>query len=537
MNHQVVLGNVSDKEVLRLERPIGCVVHEENTPSLDSVRFRLDGYSSTTAGRVVAVEVGECFVPNMSERVFLLLMVNGVREVNPHETAEGATVREVIPIPIKYAPEGRSTVIYRVVDAEPLEEVVLDCQYCYVKRTQPPQSIARAGSPVFGADSKLISAAFGFEDRANIALEIGEMSGIGVPVNLSRNVAQRHIFIAGGIGSGKSYTRGVLAEELARLGVPQVNIDVNGEMVDCARDLGGRSLSVERGEFTLPLSALTGQDVIDAVPAINRGTNIETLVAHAQEQLIKERVFRLGEDFGIQDLRDAIVRLAPTLDMKSQTSNPAAARVESLNKLSYIGAPFNWESELQPGTFINIDCRRMLVSDLRLVTASVARDLQRLALAGNLPFLVFSVDEFHLVAPRDEEAVTKQVLREIARLGRHLRIGLILTTQSPADVDRSILKRLLTRFLHAIEPDQLEALRGVFSDASDSLVRGLPKMPVGRCVVTGAFETVKHAAVVDIRRRVTTDGGGSPPIWDELAEKGWSGKLPLEHFHGRENSE
>ena len=221
--------------------------------------------------------------------------------------------------------------------------------------------------------------------------------------------------------------------------------------------------------------------------------------------------------------------IAPDLKMQSNTFRPAAARVESLNRLGYIGDPFDWEDRLRPGAFINLDCSRMLVSDLRLITASVARDLQRLARARRIPFVVLSVDEFHLVAPNAEDVVTRQVLREIARLGRHLRIGLILTTQSPSDVDRPILKRLLTRFLHAIEPDQLDSLRGVFSDASESLVRGLPKMPVGRCVVTGAFETVKHAALVDIRHRVTTDGGASPPIWDELTERGWTGKLDLEH--------
>ena len=528
MNQQVILAEGAGVVgAINVGVVIGHVVHEDGTPSLEEVRFRLQGYAATTAGRVVAVEIEP--VPDTLERVFLMLRVNGVREVNPHETPEGATVREVIPIPIKYSPEGRSTVIYRLANAEPLEEVVVDDQFC-VKRTRSPQAMARAGYEVFNADHTLVSGAFGFETNADSALEVGEMPDVGVPVNLPRNLVQRHIFIAGGIGSGKSYTRGVLAEELARLGVPQVNIDVNGEMVDCARDLGGKTLSLERGEFTLPLSALTGQDVIDAVPAINRGTNIETLVAHAQEQLTKDRVLARGEDFGVQDLRDEIVRLAPNLEMNSRTSVPAAARVESLNRLSYLGAPFDWESELQPGAFVNIDCRRMLLSDLRLVTASVARDLQRLARAARLPFLVLSVDEFHLVAPNGEEVVTKQVLREIARLGRHLRIGLILTTQSPSDVDRPILKRLLTRFLHAIEPDQLDALRGVFSDAPESLVRGLPKMPVGRCVVTGAFETVKHAAVVDIRRRVTTDGGGSPPIWDELAAKGWTQKRALDEL-------
>ena len=532
MSNQSILVNGVGTTV-DLGPSIGHVVHEEGTPSLDEVRFRLQGYAATTAGRVVAVEVEP--VPDTLERAFLLLLVGGVREVNPHETAEGATVREVIPISVKYAPEGRSTVIYRVADAEPLEEVVVDDRF-RVLRTRSPQSIARAGSEVFDAHAGMIAGAFGLETEPALALEVGEMPDVGVPVNLRRSVIQRHIFIAGGIGSGKSYTRGVLAEELARLGVPQVNIDVNGEMVDCARDLGGKSLSLENGEFTLPLSAPTGQDVIDAVPAINRGTNIETLVAHAQEQLIKDRVLARGEDFGVNDLRSEIERLAPDLKMGAQTSGPASARVESLNRLSYIGDPFDWESELQPGAFVNIDCRRMLVSDLRLVTASVARDLQRLARAQKIPFLVLSVDEFHLVAPNGEDAVTKQVLREVARLGRHLRIGLILTTQSPSDVDRPILKRLLTRFLHAIEPDQLDALRGVFSDAPDALVRGLPKMPVGRCVITGAFETVKHAAVVDIRRRITTDGGGSPPIWDELADQGWSGKLSLDHFGGGGNN-
>src|SRR6185503_2493176 len=128
------------------------------------------------------------------------------------------------------------------------------------------------------------------------------------------------------------------------------------------------------------------------------------------------------------------------------------------------------------------------------------------------------------VAPAQDEAVATQVLREIARVGRHHRLGLILTTQSPSDVDRSILKRLLTRFLHSIEPDQLDALRGVFSDASDDLVRSMPKLPQGVAVVTGAFETVRHATVVDIRTRRTTHGGATPDIWSDLAERGWTGK-------------
>jgi len=132
-----------------------------------------------------------------------------------------------------------------------------------------------------------------------------------------------------------------------------------------------------------------------------------------------------------------------------------------------------------------------------------------------------------LVAPNDDSTVTTQVLRELARIGRHYKIGLILTTQSPQDVDRSILKRLLTRFLHAIEPDQLDALRGVFSDASSTLINSLPKLPQGTCIVTGAFETIRHASVVDVRRRDTIHGGETPDIWKDFAKHGWEGKKTL----------
>ena len=151
-----------------------------------------------------------------------------------------------------------------------------------------------------------------------------------------------------------------------------------------------------------------------------------------------------------------------------------------------------------------------------------------MATKEKIPFVVFSVDEFHLVAPHEENIVTTQVLRELARMGRHIRIGLILTTQSPSDVDRAILKRLLTRFLHAIEPDQLDALRGVFSDASTELIKVMPKMPVGTCILTGAAETIKHATMVDVRERKTTHGGSTPPIWSDFGKRGWTNKKPLE---------
>jgi hypothetical protein len=261
------------------------------------------------------------------------------------------------------------------------------------------------------------------------------------------------------------------------------------------------------------------------VPSINRGTNMETLLRFSHESLTRQVLQGTRRHFTVDQLVEHIDECAQVLEMTSKaTVEPTKLRTRSLNRLSFLGDPFDWATALTPGAFVNIDCRGMTITDLRLIAASVARDLQNLARQRAIPFTVLSIDEFHLVAPADDSAITTQVLREIARVGRHYRLGLILTTQSPADVDRSILKRLLTRFLHAIEPDQLSSLRGVFSDASEDLVRTLPKLPQGTCIVTGAFETVRHATAIDVRARRTTHGGKTPDIWADFTERGWRGK-------------
>jgi len=51
------------------------------------------------------------------------------------------------------------------------------------------------------------------------------------------------------------------------------------------------------------------------------------------------------------------------------------------------------------------------------------------------------IDEAHAVIPDDEKSVSTQVLFELARMGRHVRTGLVLSSQSPADIHPSVLKR------------------------------------------------------------------------------------------------
>lgn len=509
---------------------LGRLISTDNSPNLYLQHFRLSAGKTTTAGKMVAVEG----LNQAGQQVLILCRVNNVREQNPHEDAQSSKLREVLPINSRYPEEEKSTVIFRIAEVEPLEEAVLD-EHGGVAEIHAVETLPRSGALVMEASPELTIKALGLEPDPESGLHVGSIKGAAeVPVVLNKSVIQRHMLIVGGIGSGKSYTRGVIAEELWSYGVPQINVDVNGEMVEATEELGGKNLVPGKDGFTLPLSALTADDVVEAIPGVNSGSNIETLIRYAHERLLKDKTFAQGQFFTVPELVKKIEEVAPYLKMDAAgTLNPAKLRAQSLERLTFIGAPFDWASEVKPGAVINIDCRGMLVSDIRLIVASILRDLQRLAKAKALPFIVFSMDEFHLVAPaNDDRSITTQVLREVARIGRHYKMGLIMTTQSPSDVDKSVLKRLLTRFLHAIEPDQLDSLRGVFSDASEDLIRQLPKMPVGTCVLTGSAETIRHAAMINVRARKTTHGGKSPDIFAELAKSGWKTKKALDVRQG-----
>lgn len=512
-------------ELVDGQRPVllGKVISEGRSPSFTDIAFRLEADAAVFPGELVAAHA------HLDGRdSWVICRVLDVHEVNPHEDALSSTVRTVLTFDSKYAPEGSSTVIYRVATSEPVEEIPFDGSG--IGTPHEVRTLPLSGGTVIRADGEMVSRALGLLSRPEDGMDVGLVHGTETPAVLVPNAIQRHILIVGGTGSGKSYTRGVLAEELHSLGTCQVNIDVNREMVDATAELGGRTF-IPGKDFTLALSSLTREDVLEMVEqnGIRRGTNMETLIGAAIDALHDDVRSGRRQIFGVDDLVAQIEAMAPGMEMKAAgTLHPAKTRTAALKQRPYIGAPTRWRELLTPGAVVNIDCWSLSLSDLRIVVAGVARELQYIAknVAG-IPFITLSIDEFHLVCPNEQNLVSTQVLREIARIGRHFGLGLILTTQSPADVDRAILKRLLTRFLHTIEPDQLDSLKGVFSDAPPEIIHRLPRLPAGTCLLSGVAETVRHATLVDVRRRITKHGGAAPDMFNNIRNLGWHGKKKL----------
>src|SRR3989475_1357678 len=311
----------------------GRVICEEGTPNMARVQFRILPGRHTAAGRIVGIRHRR---PSR-EPVMTLVRVEEMHEFNPHEDAASSTVSDVIPFETRYAPEGRSTVIYRAAQGELLEEALLNPDGS-LQRIESPETLPLSGSPVVDVPPDFIAKALNFAPSPETGLDLGTVHGLpGLKAMPLRSIAQTHMFLAGGIGRGKSFARGVIAEELAVHGVPQINIDPMGEMVEATEDLGGTNV-VPGEKFALPLSALEAEDVLDAIPGINRATNIATLIAYAHNALLRRKVLDRGEEFGVKELVEHIKIVAPILDMdKAATLNPAVQRAARLERIDFIG--------------------------------------------------------------------------------------------------------------------------------------------------------------------------------------------------------
>ncbi|HEY1717838.1 MAG TPA: hypothetical protein VGH42_06025 [Verrucomicrobiae bacterium] len=92
-------------------------------------------------------------------------------------------------------------------------------------------------------------------------------------------------------------------------------------------------------------------------------------------------------------------------------------------------------------------------------------------------------------------------------------------SQSPTDLDPSVLKRLQTRFVFALEKDQLRAISGVNADLNSKILDQLPKLPKGVCAVSGSSEIINHGFLLQVRERKTPVGGTTPKVFENRIKK------------------
>ena len=95
-------------------REIGDVIADEVSPSFDLFRFKALSSEYVFPGTLVGTWI--------SKSQFLIGRISASIEVNPHESASRSKVREAMGITPDYPDEAHSINIYRVYEAEIIEE-------------------------------------------------------------------------------------------------------------------------------------------------------------------------------------------------------------------------------------------------------------------------------------------------------------------------------------------------------------------------------------------------------------------------------
>lgn len=354
-------------------------------------------------------------------------------------------------------------------------------------------------------------------------------------------------FVCGNPGKGKSYLSGNLLEEAVSWGIPSLVLDINGELIRAAESLGGLVITLpDPDKFGISLNSMTPPELVAITPNVQPNTSYAELIELAHDQLRNESH---GKPITFDALRQRIKKLGEETKLVKTSIGAAIARISALERDPIIGKNFDFIKQLKAHRLVVLDCRFLSLRQTQLIAAAGARELQRMGremarkVEENAPkvpeitcraeagepkaiewlnkyreaegwFSLYFVDEAHAVVPEDDKVVSTQVHYELARMGRHVRTGLVLSSQSPQDLNASVLKRLQTRFIFALEKDQLRSIQGVMADLDEKIVHGLPKLPRGVCAVSGSGELVRHGFLLKVRTRVTPVGGRTPSVFD-----------------------
>ncbi|MEB3294055.1 MAG: ATP-binding protein [Synechococcales bacterium] len=366
-----------------------------------------------------------------------------------------------------------------------------------------------------------------------------------VPIALDvKELVSTHMAILAGTGSGKSYTAGVLIEELLapnnRAAV--LIFDPHGEYGTLQEMQTHEQFRGEDGyqpkvnlltpdDIRIRLSSLDYYDLLTLLPDMSD-----------RQQSILNKAFRILNrhrhgDFrwSVPDLVAAVKEADTQTDdegNEKQGSSFAALewKLERLERSEYFHtfehsvAP---RDLFRPGQVTVLQMNEISQEEQQVICAAVLRQTNQARMNTHrqlidpgdenfIPYPVFVVlEEAHRFAPAHEPSRCKTILRTILSEGRKFGIGVGLITQRPGKIDSDVLSQCMSQFImRIINPVDQDSLKYGVEAAGRDLLKELPALTKGQVIVSGAC--VNTPVLCQVRRRWTQHGGetmDAPSEW------------------------
>src|ERR1043165_2731999 len=330
-----------------------------------------------------------------------------------------------------------------------------------------PRIPPRPGDPVFLASSQTLAQCLSPKRAGEVgAAHVGSLltrEANEVPVVLSiKDVVSTHLAILASTGSGKSYTAGVLVEELMRPynRAAVLIVDPHGEY-DTMRSIEDDPRFQESREGYRPevkifthervkvrFSSLTEADIKYLLP---EGTSDKML--HFLSQAFRQlTATRQNELWGYHDLRDEVKAQKYEGSERNESSNASSiegllwrldSRFDKPNSIFSDPEHIPLAELFRPGRCTVLQLSDIEQNEQQVVVATLLRRVNKARMAtvrgeaeqssdSHLPYPVFTLlEEAHRFAPAGQTVVSTNILKQILSEGRKFGVGIGLITQRP----------------------------------------------------------------------------------------------------------
>jgi len=420
-------------------------------------------------------------------------------------------------------------VLCQIIEIERSKEEIADCVIIGYKKDNKillPRSPFEQGVEVLNAEDKFIKVILSLE-QDNPAY-IGKLENRDIKIFLDLNkLLTRHIAIIAKTGAGKSYTAGVLIEEILDNKVPLLIIDPHGEysqMKEAGKPDGkGYKDSIQEygdvniDEHLKPIvlnDQFSPQGLMHILPA---------KLSQAQKAVLYSTIKELNPV--------TLNSLIDELSTEEITNINLISILDYLKTLELFSSDFtHYEELIRPGKCSIINLKGIPPEVQEIIVYKLLKDLFEQRKLGNIAPFFTVIEESHNFAPERSFGETKSstIIRTIASEGRKFGLGLCLLTQRPARLDKNVLSQCSSQIiLKVTNPNDLRSIMNSVENISSETEDEIKNLAIGTALVTGVVDL---PLLVKIRQRKSKHGGSTINILKET-----KGMLKdLEEFKNKE---
>lgn len=414
-----------------------------------------------------------------------------------------------------------------------------------------PRIPPNPGQPIYLASSETLSEMLSPKQMAEsgsahigslLTREQGE-----VPVVLSvKDVVATHLAILASTGSGKSYTAGVLMEELmnAYNRAAVLIVDPHSEYETMQSVQGDSQFFGEDGykpevkifkpeQIKVRFSTLTEADVKYLLP---EGTSDKML--HFLSQAFRKLTDGPNADrqmWGYHDLRDAVNEQKYGDENSNNSGNVSSidgllwrldSRFDKRDGIFSDNEHIPLQELFAPGRCTVLELSDIEQNEQQVIVGTLLRRVNKARMLtvrkdvdkgeNFLDYPVFTLlEEAHRFAPAGASVVSTNILKQILSEGRKFGVGIGLITQRPGKLDQDVLSQCMTQIImRIVNPIDQQTIAQSVEGAGRAMLAELPALTKGQAIISGVGTNTP--VMCRIRKRLTQHGGetfDAPEQW------------------------